>query len=124
MPLSGVMAIAQSESFIPSPDQLKTVLYPGLTELLSGLARFKHITVSDGASDQQRGWQPCSTAAGAVFPAAPQPPPAEPDATVSQPHEPAAVHGYCHTLTQSVTVFYIFICFVAALKSIIYVLKL
>lgn len=66
------------------------------------LARFKHIAVSDGASDQQRGGQPRSAAAGAVFPAAPQPPPAEPDAAVPQPHEPAAVHDYCHTL-ESVT---------------------
>lgn len=65
--------------------------------------RFKHVAVSDGASDQQRGGKSRSAAAGAVFPAAPQPSPAEPDAAVPQPHEPAAVHGYRHTLTQSVT---------------------
>lgn len=74
-----------------------------MTEIWSFLNRFKHIAVSDGASDQQCGGQPGSAAAGAVFSAAPQPPPAEPDATVSQSHEPAAVHGYCHTLTQYVT---------------------
>lgn len=67
------------------------------------LSRFKHVAVSDGASDQQRGGQPRGAAAGAVFPAAPQPPPAEPDAAVPQPHEPAAVHGYRHALAQSVT---------------------
>lgn len=65
--------------------------------------RFKHVTVSDGASDQQRGGKPGSFAAGAVFPAAPQPPPAEPDAAVTQPHEPAAIYGHRHALTQSVT---------------------
>lgn len=71
------------------------------------LSRFKHVAVSDGASDQQRGGQPCGAAAGAVFPAAPQPPPAEPDAAVPQPHEPAAIHGYRHTLAQSVTLSYL-----------------
>lgn len=77
-----------------------------LTEVVPRPTRFKHVAVSDGASDQQRDGQPRSAAAGAVLPAAPQPPPAEPDAAVTQPHEPAAVHGYCHTLTQSVTHFY------------------
>lgn len=69
------------------------------------LSRFKHIPVSDGASDQQCGGQPCSAAAGAVLPAASQPSPTEPDAAVSQPHEPAAIHGCSHTFTQSVTHF-------------------
>lgn len=91
------------------------------------LTRFKHIAISDGASDQQRGRQPCGAAAGAVFPTAPQPPPAEPDAAVPQPHEPAAVHGYCHTLAQSVTlsstlVFFLhqpFVCFVNQLHQLV-----
>lgn len=66
------------------------------------LSRFKHVAVSDGAGDQQRGGQPGGAAARSLLPAAPQPPPAEPDAAVPQPHEPAAVHGDCHTLAQSV----------------------
>lgn len=71
-----------------------------MTEIWLCLVRFKHVAVSDSASDQQCGGQPGSVAAGAVYPAASQPTPAEPDAAVSQPHEPAAIHGYCHTLTQ------------------------
>lgn len=70
-----------------------------------GVARFKHIAVSNGAGDQQRGGKSCSAPAGAVFSAAPQPSSAEPDAAESEPHEPAAVHGLRHTLTQSVTHF-------------------
>ena len=80
-----------------------TFLCTEVTDFWSCLARFKHIAVSDGASDQQCGGQPGGAAAGAVFSAASQPPPAEPDAAVSQPHEPAAIHDHCHALTQSVT---------------------
>lgn len=74
-----------------------------VTEVPLCPTRFKHIAISVGASDQQRGGQPSGAAAGAVFPAAPQPPPAEPDAAFPQSHESAAVHGNRHTLAQSVT---------------------
>lgn len=96
------MAIAQSE---PPPHTEKTLvpLRLRLTDLFfvfSPHRRLEHIAVAVGAGDQQRGRQPGGSAACAVLPAAPQPPPAEPDAAVPQPHEPAAVHGYCHTLAQ------------------------
>lgn len=67
------------------------------------LTRFEHVAVPDGAGDQQRGGQLGGAAAGSVLSAASQSSPAEPDAAVAEPHEPAAVHGHCHTLTQSVT---------------------
>lgn len=105
MPLSGVMAIAQSESPV---DNYKSLHWfhrgPNLTEVSLRLTRFEHVAISDGASDQQRGGQLSGAAAGAVFPAAPQPPPSEPDAAVPRPNESAAVHGYCHTLAQSVAI--------------------
>lgn len=116
MPLSGVMAIAQSKSSLPLYDWTQKrhrqslplfLSRYGPTEVSLCVDRFKHIAVPDGACDQQCGREPRSAAAGAVLPAAPQPSPAEPDAAVSQPHEPAAVHGYRHTLAQSVTHFYI-----------------
>lgn len=69
-----------------------------ITEVLFG-CRSEHVAVSVGASDQQRGGEPCSAAAGAVLPAAPQSPPAWPDAAVPQP---AALHGHRDSLTQSV----------------------
>lgn len=103
MPLSGVMAIAQSEPPPPLDLENNWSLHDlGLTPCFCH-HRLEHIAVAVRASDQQRGGQPCSAAACTVLPAAPQPPPAEPDAAVPQPHEPAAVHGYCHTLAQSVT---------------------
>lgn len=62
--------------------------------------RLEHIAVAVCAGDQQCGGQPSGAAACAVLPAAPQPPPAESDAAVPQPHEPAALYGYRHTLAQ------------------------
>lgn len=76
---------------------------PSHSLLSAPLSRFKHVAIPDGAGDQQRGGQPGGAAACPLLPAAPQPPPAEPDAAVTQPHEPAAVHGVRHTLAQSVT---------------------
>lgn len=124
MPLSGVMAIAQSESTVLLHLHLKRSYDSIVTPSHGGfffLSRFKHVAVSDGAGDQQRGGKPGSAAARSLLPAASQPPPAEPDAAVPQPHEPAAVHGDCHTLAQSVAPDAAPICTCDPLAAIIYI---
>lgn len=97
------MAIAQSESAVLLEAPPVAPLWLPPTDSDSPRSRFKHVAVPDGARDQQRGGQPGGAAACPLLPAAAQPPPAEPDAAVAQPHEPAALHGVRHTLAQSVT---------------------
>ncbi len=101
MPLSGVMAIAQSECPINLAFhfQIRHAFFTWHIIVLT--SRFEHVAGADGTCHQQHYRQSGSIAAGAVLAAAECLAPAA-HATVTQPHEPAALHGLCLTLTQSV----------------------
>lgn len=99
MPLSGVMAIAQSE-YPAMPSFFVLLLYVSLNLIILA-SRSEHVAGADGTRHQQRHGQSGSPAAGAVLAAVEQPT-STAHATVVQPHESAALHGICLTLTQSV----------------------
>lgn len=64
-------------------------------------SRFEHVTGADSTRHQQHCRQSGSITAGPVLAADECLTPAA-HATVTRPHEPAALHGLCLTLTQSV----------------------